>query len=214
MPTGVWERKNKTPPDVLKERVRLRNKAWREANREANNARRREKQRLVTMTPEKRAARNAQQRASYAKQDLSKKKAAARKQADVYAERAAAIKAELINQKGGGCSQCGYARHLVALDFDHIHPEEKQYTVAHLIMRAAVSGDFLPLLYEASKCRVLCSNCHRLRTATRSAGADYARRLTRFKPCLEGYPVDESHKNPYWDFDEATQEWVRNEVPV
>ena len=59
------------------------------------------------------------------------------------------------------CVKCGYDK-LPALDFDHLDPATKEYNVSQLIS----SGCSLErLMNEIAKCRILCSNCHRLSTA-------------------------------------------------
>lgn len=64
---------------------------------------------------------------------------------------------------GGRCQECGYNKSSVALDFHHRDPTEKRRTVSHLLgvnqpwaWEAAVE--------EATRCDLLCSNCHREHT--------------------------------------------------
>jgi hypothetical protein len=59
-----------------------------------------------------------------------------------------------------GCLLCGYNEHPVALDFDHINPLEKSFTIG--TKYSSVSEELL--LSEIKKCRVLCANCHRVET--------------------------------------------------
>lgn len=54
-----------------------------------------------------------------------------------------------------GCNICGYNEHPRALQFDHIEPKYKKFTISS---NPTVSMD--KLLEELSKCRVLCANCH------------------------------------------------------
>ena len=54
-----------------------------------------------------------------------------------------------------GCQICGYNEHPRALQFDHINPAEKLFTIAGLLTCAMDK-----LLTELEKCRVLCANCH------------------------------------------------------
>ena len=63
-----------------------------------------------------------------------------------------------------GCVDCGYNTHPDALDFDHIDPAAKSFTISH----ASVSLERLML--EVAKCEVRCANCHRIKTAERRAG--------------------------------------------
>lgn len=53
----------------------------------------------------------------------------------------------LIDKHGGRCVICGFDRCLAALDFHHIDPDEKD--------GKAETEE------EASKCVLLCANCHR-----------------------------------------------------
>jgi hypothetical protein len=59
-----------------------------------------------------------------------------------------------------GCSICGYKNHPVALDFDHLNPLEKSFTIGAKYTSVA----FDSLMDEIKKCRVLCANCHRIET--------------------------------------------------
>lgn len=61
-----------------------------------------------------------------------------------------------------GCTDCGYATHPAALDFDHLPGTTK--------VRDIKSGQQLgwaALQAEVAKCEVVCANCHRIRTTTR-----------------------------------------------
>lgn len=124
----------------------------------------------------------------------------------------AELKAWLINQMGGACNECGYAKDLAALDFDHIDPSTKEHSMARLFgLAVAKDGDLLVLLREAAKCRVLCSNCHRGKTATTRTSREGAKKLNGYKKCIyDGYAENEVLPNPYWDWDESRGEWVRN----
>jgi hypothetical protein len=59
-----------------------------------------------------------------------------------------------------GCTDCGYRTHPEALDFDHV--DGKRFTISR-----AVAHSWDDLLAEIDKCEVVCSNCHRVRTAQR-----------------------------------------------
>ena len=59
-----------------------------------------------------------------------------------------------------GCTLCGYKNHPVALDFDHLNPLEKSFTIG----TKYTSVSFDSLMDEIKKCRVLCANCHRIET--------------------------------------------------
>ena len=55
------------------------------------------------------------------------------------------------------CSECGF-NHPAALDFHHVNPNEKEYSIAYL----KHLGSKEKLLQEVDKCIVLCANCHRI----------------------------------------------------
>ena len=57
------------------------------------------------------------------------------------------------------CVICGFPKELfVAIDFHHLNPSEKQYSISDLIKKNNQSI----LLNEAKKCVCLCRNCHAL----------------------------------------------------
>lgn len=62
----------------------------------------------------------------------------------------------------GGCVDCGYNTHAAALDFDHKPGLDKTKDVS----RTCLDG-WTSILYEISKCELVCANCHRIRTFTR-----------------------------------------------
>lgn len=57
-----------------------------------------------------------------------------------------------------GCRDCGFNNPL-ALDFHHIDPREKSFTVSS---RLSGHVPLSSLLAEAQKCDILCANCHRI----------------------------------------------------
>lgn len=59
-----------------------------------------------------------------------------------------------------GCSKCGYNEHPVSLDFDHIEPDTKTFTIARRIDLSTIKK----LFSEIRKCQILCANCHRIKT--------------------------------------------------
>lgn len=59
-----------------------------------------------------------------------------------------------------GCSVCGYKESAVALQFDHVNPEDKCFNIS-----TAVATRSLPAIEdEIAKCRILCANCHAIHT--------------------------------------------------
>ena len=59
-------------------------------------------------------------------------------------------------KQGLKCAKCGYDRCGAALDFHHINPEEKEFTIGKHRSKSKEN-----LLKEISKCVCLCANCHR-----------------------------------------------------
>lgn len=75
--------------------------------------------------------------------------------ADVSAWRRRA-KERLVEEAGGRCQICGYARHLGALQFHHLDPSTKAFSLS----RRGCTRAFAELQAEAAKCALLCANCH------------------------------------------------------
>jgi len=65
-------------------------------------------------------------------------------------------KTELVKTFGGKCKICGYNRYIGALDFHHLDPSKKKFSLS-------VKGlcySWKIILQEAKKCVILCKNCH------------------------------------------------------
>lgn len=63
-------------------------------------------------------------------------------------------KIKLVEYKGGCCEICGYKKSINALEFHHINPNEKDFTIS------AKSYSYERLKNEVDKCILVCSNCH------------------------------------------------------
>lgn len=63
-------------------------------------------------------------------------------------------KVQLVLYKGGKCVKCGYNKCIEALQFHHLNPKEKDFTIS------GKSLSFERLRLEADKCILLCANCH------------------------------------------------------
>ncbi|HET8639152.1 MAG TPA: helix-turn-helix domain-containing protein [Solirubrobacterales bacterium] len=66
------------------------------------------------------------------------------------------LKRILVDDAGGKCLLCGYSRCLRALEFHHLDPKTKEFQLAH----RGRTRSLAKLRAEASKCVLLCSNCH------------------------------------------------------
>ena len=72
-------------------------------------------------------------------------------------ERQRKLKKEMVDYKGGKCERCGYDKYIGALEFHHLNPEEKDFTLSHL----KIYSFNQVIIDELDKCMLLCSNCHR-----------------------------------------------------
>lgn len=81
---------------------------------------------------------------------------------------------------GHGCTDCGWAEHPRALEFDHLPGSGKEATIANLV---AGSRPMEEVFAEIAKCEVVCANCHRMRTYAREHGnTDWDLRLSSRSP--------------------------------
>lgn len=55
---------------------------------------------------------------------------------------------------GNKCVKCGYNKCSAALEFHHLDPKIKDFTIGQTFR------SFDKLLEEAKKCAILCANCH------------------------------------------------------
>ena len=63
----------------------------------------------------------------------------------------------LIEMSGGCCSECGYKKNIAALQFHHLHPQNKTFNID---ARKLSNTRWSSILEEWKKCVLLCSNCH------------------------------------------------------
>lgn len=63
----------------------------------------------------------------------------------------------LINQRGGKCEICGYSKCIEALEFHHLDPKQKDFSISN----TGGTPSFEKMKEEADKCQLLCANCHR-----------------------------------------------------
>ena len=69
-----------------------------------------------------------------------------------------ALKRHLVAYKGGKCEICGYNKCVSALQFHHINPSDKDFTISESLRL----NDFDIEKYhkEVDKCILVCANCH------------------------------------------------------
>lgn len=63
--------------------------------------------------------------------------------------------AKIKQQRGGKCEKCGYNTCIKALEFHHLDPTQKDFTISndHFKLKEAIE--------ESKKCILICANCHR-----------------------------------------------------
>lgn len=63
--------------------------------------------------------------------------------------------AKIKQMRGGRCVRCGYNTCIKALEFHHINPAQKDFTISndHFKLQEAIE--------ESKKCILICSNCHK-----------------------------------------------------
>jgi hypothetical protein len=62
-----------------------------------------------------------------------------------------------IEEFGGSCTKCGYNKNISALEFHHVEPSDKLFT---LDLRNLSNRNIDIIRTELKKCVLLCSNCH------------------------------------------------------
>ncbi len=75
-----------------------------------------------------------------------------KKQVKSYMRR---LKERMVEYKGGKCQKCNYNKCIGALEFHHLDPEAKEFSLS------GTSISFERAKPELDKCILLCSNCHR-----------------------------------------------------
>lgn len=86
------------------------------------------------------------------------KKHACRKCAvDAVQARRLKIKILAVEYKGGKCEKCGYNKCIGALEFHHLNPEEKDFSIGS----KGYTRSWEQVKIELDKCILVCSNCHK-----------------------------------------------------
>jgi transposase len=80
----------------------------------------------------------------------------ARCRTEAVARRRRAVKRKLVEEAGGECVICGYARCQQGLHFHHVDPTTKEFHLGH----KGVCRSLARSREEARKCVLLCANCH------------------------------------------------------
>ena len=75
---------------------------------------------------------------------------------DRVVDRRRKIKAMLVDEAGGCCALCGYDRYFGALQFHHLDPATKAFSLGV----RGIARSLERCREEARKCVLLCANCH------------------------------------------------------
>lgn len=67
------------------------------------------------------------------------------------------VKIKAIKYKGGKCEKCGYDKYNGALEFHHLNPSEKDFSIG----QSGYTRSWEKVKKELDKCILICSNCHR-----------------------------------------------------
>jgi transposase-like protein len=72
------------------------------------------------------------------------------------ARRRRKVKQILVAEAGGECRICGYDRCVTALQFHHLDPETKNFTLSYRGLTRSIAE----MRSETAKCILVCANCH------------------------------------------------------
>lgn len=67
------------------------------------------------------------------------------------------IKQMAVEYKGGKCTKCGYNKYVGALEFHHLDPTQKDFSVS----AKGHCTSWEKVKIELDKCILVCSNCHK-----------------------------------------------------
>ena len=65
-------------------------------------------------------------------------------------------KEDILYVMGNHCQICGYNKSTTALEFHHLNPQEKDFTIGQILNK-----EWELMNKEIKKCALLCANCHR-----------------------------------------------------
>ena len=75
-------------------------------------------------------------------------------------DRRALFKRKLVELNGGKCTMCGYNNCLKGLEFHHINPKKKNFSITNFITNHKSLDHFGTVLEETKLCVLVCRNCH------------------------------------------------------
>ena len=83
-----------------------------------------------------------------------KKRKTLKTQSDYVVDWRKRTKVKLVEYKGGCCCRCGYNKSMNVLQFHHLDPAKKDFTIG------GKSWSYERLKEEVDKCILVCANCH------------------------------------------------------
>ena len=76
---------------------------------------------------------------------------------DAVQKRRNKVKKLAVDYKGGKCSKCGYEKCIAALEFHHVEPQHKDFSIS----KDGSTRSWEKIKNEIDKCILVCANCHR-----------------------------------------------------
>jgi len=67
------------------------------------------------------------------------------------------IKKKCLDYKGYNCSKCNYGKYTGALDFHHVDPKKKLFSISNAYK---LGFSWRKIKKELDKCILVCKNCH------------------------------------------------------
>lgn len=67
------------------------------------------------------------------------------------------LKVLAVEYKGGKCQKCGYNKCIAALEFHHLDPTQKEFSIGN----KGYTRSWDKIQQELDKCILVCANCHR-----------------------------------------------------
>jgi hypothetical protein len=71
---------------------------------------------------------------------------------------ASAYKSVMVEYFGGKCQVCGYSKCNRSLEFHHVNPGDKEFSICQQILKKGTTSEMI--YRELLKCVMLCTNCH------------------------------------------------------
>ena len=93
---------------------------------------------------------------TYVTPKLSKKELS-RRNVERVTNRRKVLKEKAVEYKGGKCCRCNYNKCISALEFHHLEPEHKDFSMGN----KGYTRSWEKIKKELDKCILVCANCHR-----------------------------------------------------